>query len=207
MESIKPAEDVSSKWRILRSTVRAVTLFRNHDVRDCNLESLADDINIMPTSATPKAHKSSSDFREAVEDYRRKERFQRALTVGGANDLEEIKKELDADPRRFMVSKSSSRSLVNNLIEGQTPLYIASKNGHRDVIHFLLNQGADHLALSICDENQETCLEVAVRWHYIPVIQELMRKAWPANIIKRCLKATGNKEVKKLLQRPKACCF
>lgn len=184
-----------------------VSLFRTHDVRDCNLSTLHYDINIIPASSHSHPKKPQSDFKDAIADFRRKERFQRALTAGGADDLNELQREIDTDPRRFMVSRSDSRSLINGLIEGQTPLYIAAKNGHRDVVRFLLRHGADFLALSLCDDAQETCLEVAVRWHYFPVIKELLKKSWPSAVLKRSSKLTTNKEIKKMLDRPKACCF
>lgn len=199
--------DVHSKWRLLRSALRVVSLMRCQEVRDCNLESLEYDINVVPTFSTPSRKKSSSNFRDAVEDYRRKQRFHHALRAGGAVDLEEIKHVIEDDPRRFMMEKASSRSLVNALIEGQTPLYIAAKNGHTDVVRFLLKQGADPLAHSNCDDMQETCLEVAVRWHYASVVQELMKKSWPMDLLKRCRKMTGNKEVRKHLTQPKASCW
>jgi ankyrin repeat protein len=196
-----------SKWRILRSTVRAISLFKTQDVRDCCLETLDDEFSTVPVATALQSKKSNSDFKEAIDSYRRRERFRRALTEGGAEDLEALQREIAADPRRFMSAGTNSRSLVNALIEGQTPLYIAAKNGHREVVHFLLVNGADFQTLSDFDSAQETCLEVAVRWHYIPVIQELMKKSWPSATLKRCERMTDNKEVKKLLKRPKACCF
>jgi hypothetical protein len=176
-------------------------------VRNCALESLDDEFSAVPTASASQPKKSNSDFKDAVESYRRRERFTRALTDGGAEDLDALQREIAADPRRFMTAGTNSRSLVNALIEGQTPLYIAAKNGHRDVVRFLLLNGADYQTLSDFDSAKETCLEVAVRWHYIPVIHELLKKSWPSATLKRCAKMTDNKEVKTLLKRPKACCF
>lgn len=45
-------------------------------------------------------------------------------------------------------------------MDGNTPLLLASKNGHAHVVMLLLNNGAD---LSIRDENRRTALMLAAR--------------------------------------------
>jgi hypothetical protein len=201
---MEPTTHSPSKWRLLKNTLRAVSLFKIQEVKVCSLDSLEHDINQMPTGDSTS--QPDFGFREAVEQHRLKERFLTALMNGGALNLAAIQRDLRADPRRFMIVQSSSRSLVNSLIEGQTPLYIAAKNGYRDVVDFLLASGADHLALSRCDKTQETCLEVAVRWHYVPVIKELIKRPWPAALLKRCRKRT-TQELRAILRRPKHCCI
>lgn len=75
-----------------------------------------------------------------------------------------------------MYSKENKYHILNckNSLK-QTPLYVASKHGHLDVIKFLLEKGANpHLKSKIDKHEFETILEVCVRWHHIPNVEFLL---------------------------------
>ena len=83
---------------------------------------------------------------------------------------------VDNDPKKHMYDTSSPYHLINNYnFLGQTPLYVAAKYGHLDVIKFLLSRGADASVWSVRGKGEkESCLEVSSRWSHVFVVYYLL---------------------------------
>ena len=58
---------------------------------------------------------------------------------GGPDALENIKQELELDPKKHMRSVTDKDHLLNRACwNHQTPLYLSCKHGNQDVVKFLL---------------------------------------------------------------------
>ena len=57
---------------------------------------------------------------------------------------------------------------------GRTPLHLAARNGHTEVVTFLVKAGAD---VDAEDQNGMTALHRAVAYDHIPAAKELLGKA------------------------------
>ena len=76
---------------------------------------------------------------------------------------------IEEDPKKHMYESDSPYHIVNKC-NGfkQTPLYVAAKYGHLDVIQFLLRQGANpHFYSLVQPDEFESILEVSVRWSHV----------------------------------------
>ena len=99
---------------------------------------------------------------------------------------------------------------------GQTPLYVASKNGHLKVIQFFIKEGADpHLTSLIGDGfgsdddlnkkfnessiEEESILDVAVRWSHKSVAEYLIQNIdWSRDEIYKATKQSKRVDSKEL---------
>jgi ankyrin repeat protein len=115
----------------------------------------------------------------ALKDLRRAQRLKKCVERGNPDDLEQIKLEIDQDPYKKIRLTSHPLALINKRdTNGQTPLYIACKNGNLEVVMLLLKEKADYLLTSQVEDEQETNLEVAVRWGHKRIVQELLKLKW-----------------------------
>ncbi|XP_076441440.1 transient receptor potential cation channel subfamily A member 1-like [Babylonia areolata] len=86
----------------------------------------------------------------------------RMLKEAGRGNLEGLMKAYRADPSRLTVQNT----------DGQTPLHVASANGHLDIVHFLIKQNAD---LDVADNGGDTPLHTAVRHEQSRVVEVLLQ--------------------------------
>ncbi len=78
----------------------------------------------------------------------RVKRFYRAVEQGDLNKV-----------REYLSPDLINKQVVNKQDHRQIPLHIAAKNGHYDVVHFLVEQGVD---VDSFDERMTTALILAV---------------------------------------------
>ena len=126
--------------------------------------------------------------------------------------MEQIKLEIEMDPYRLLRNTSHPLSLLNKRNNsGQTPLYIACKNGNLAVVVLLLAEGADYLLNSAVDGEEESNLEVAVRWGHKKVVVELLKLRWPKAMYLKAKALGRNTEIvalfKKYSKKRSSWCF
>ena len=89
---------------------------------------------------------------------------------------------------------------------------MACKHGNLEVVQLLLEQGADHLITSVIDGEEESCLEVAVRWAHYKIVEELLKKQWSKKSISKAKKLCRSQEMVQLFNGKRKngwffCCF
>ena len=211
-----------SKWPLLRNVIRAVTLFKTHDASEAeDLNKLITEIKAIPTDQVYRLNRSrtndNSAYSVAIKDLRRQQSIFRCAERGSAEDLRTIQLEFEQDPYRILRDNKHPHALINKKNnEGQSPLYMACKHGNLEVVQFLLAQGADHLITSTIDGEEETCLEVAVRWAHSKIVEELLKKEWSNKSIGKAKKLCRTQEMVQMLSVSKKktkkktwrfCCF
>ena len=91
---------------------------------------------------------------------------------------------IEDDPKRHMYDIESPYHVLNRFnTHGQSPLYVAAKHGHLDMMIFLIQQGADPKipsVLAYTNNERETLLEVSVRWSHVHIVSYLLKnfKHW-----------------------------
>ena len=107
---------------------------------------------------------------------RRADRLYELVANGGDRDILKIKELLDRDPKKFMRDRNDPGHLINqHSWNRQTPLYVACKYGNKKMVKFLLSESADpHLTSRISDKEEETVLQVAVRWNHSVIVDYLL---------------------------------
>ncbi len=87
--------------------------------------------------------------------------FLKAAKAGNLNEIQTI---LKACPDRdFLTTKY--------FVEGDTPLHLAAKYGHLEVVEFLLSKGAD---VHVRNNSSSTPLGLAVRWGQLKIVDLLI---------------------------------
>ena len=205
-----------SRWRKLRNVLRAVTLFKHFDTVECDVDMLVTEIRRIPSDPVyrkqKRERKEHSAAYVAIQDIRREDRFFRAIETGGPEDLNLLIKEIEDDPYRLLRDASHPLSLVNKRNRaGQTPLYVACKNGNLTIAALLLSRGADPLIYSEVEGQVETNLQVAARWGHAFVVEKLLRGVqWSMEALDQAYVEATTMQVKKLLslhRKKKCCCF
>lgn len=99
---------------------------------------------------------------------------------GGDDDILKLRRELDKDPRKHLRSKHDPDHLINKWNEhGQTPLYVATKNGHLKIIKFFIEEGANphmksYIKINSTEIEEESILDAAVRWRFTAIVNYLL---------------------------------
>ncbi len=111
-----------------------------------------------------------------MDDLRQQDRFFELIQKGGDKDIPLILKELEKDPKRHFYDRSNPVHMINKPNRMlQTPLYVACRNGNLAVVTFLLQEGADpHILSSVDNDEEETPLEVSVRWNHKVIVEFLL---------------------------------
>ncbi|CAG9310429.1 unnamed protein product [Blepharisma stoltei] len=207
-------------WSLLRNVVRAITLFRCHDVVSSqDPEQLVGEIQKIPTDheyrKIQSERRGSSAYSVALNDLRREQRWFNCLERGTPEDIEHLKEEIQNDPYRYLRMSNHPLSLLNKRNrQGMTPLYLSSMNGNYDIVKLLLDSGADHLITSSIGSEEVTCIEVAARWRHARIVELLANKEWPSNTLDKVLKESKSPSVENIVRKStknkpckKACCF
>ena len=106
------------------------------------------------------------------------------------SNLNKIIKFLKEDPKRnFFDEAQKNKFLVNQKnYDGLTPLYIACLNGHLKVAEILMKYGADHLLKCGEKKEEQSVLDVSIRWGHIKLVEYLLNLEWPMPYLKSGLK-------------------
>lgn len=165
----------SRRWKVLRTVVLAVARFKHlqaYVVQD--VEKLLVEVEQSPHSRR-RACKSVTS--QAIDQHRCTANFFLLISRGCTEDLATLTALITADPRRYLHDLSDRNSIVNcKNVVGHTPLYEAALNGHLAVVKLLLDNSADaHLASKVSETEEETPLEVAVRWNHLHVVEFLLQ--------------------------------
>jgi ankyrin repeat protein len=123
---------------------------------------------------------------------------------GHFEDLQQIKLELNNDPYKFLRNATHPYALINKRNkDGLTPLYVACRNGNFDVVQFLMQENADYLIPSVIGNEEETNLEVAVRWSHTKIVKELLIKKWPKPTLLKAKKICNSQKILDLFKKKK----
>lgn len=116
-------------------------------------DDLLEEINRTPVRKTGSQrswNSSASNMKkQALEDKRRAMKFFELAANGSGRDIEQMKCELKADPRKYMFDRSDPSHLINKRnVASQTPLYIACMHGNIEMVKFLIQEEANPHVLS-----------------------------------------------------------
>lgn len=198
-----------SKWVLLRNVFKAIVLLKIHEVEEKNdLNQLIDEIKAIPTDELYRISKrrtrDRSPYSVAIKEIRRQQTFEDSVQRGGPEDIQQILIEIENDPYRLLRNPNHPYALINKRNgKGQTPLYIACKNGNVELVRLLVRLGADYTMTSTVDGEEETCLEVAIRWRHIEVVKILMSKDWDCRVMKKAKRICRSEVILKLLGNDK----
>ena len=130
---------------------------------------------------------------------------------GSHNDMEEIKEFLLSYPKRFMLDPSDSNHILNRKnVFGESPLYLACKNGSIEMIKFLLEKGANYSKSwrnyeefhNSIKNHKESPLQVAVRWGHVSTIHYILSNINPLEEIdiKESIKISSIVKISQMLK-------
>ena len=101
------------------------------------------------------------------------------------------------DPKRHMFSIDNKHHILNNKnSSNQTPLYVGAKNGHLDVVQFLLERGANpHIKSYVSVNEKESLLDVSIRWSHIQIVEYLLKNVkWTRKEIQMAYKNVADED-------------
>jgi len=141
--------------------------------------------------------------RDPMKDFVEKTHFFLAIERGMDVDLEFIKNMIENDPKKYLYDNLDPERLCNKQsIDGQTPLYIACKNGHLEIVKMLLSYNANYEQMSQVDRStEESSLDVAVRWNHRKIVEYLLEHyEWSNKYLKNAIEYSSNKTITELLK-------
>ncbi|OMJ78930.1 hypothetical protein SteCoe_21150 [Stentor coeruleus] len=195
-----------SKWRLVRNVLRAISLFKTHEAEPVGVDELISGIRQIPTDKIYQLHRSrtreNSAYVVALKDLRRESTFVNCVERGNPLDLNIMKSLMDEDPYKLLRDSTHPLALINKRNQnGQTPLYVACKNGNFEAVMLIISSKADHRLTSLVDGEEESSLEVAVRWGHNNIVKELLKLEWPKKILHKARKIASTSEMQELLKK------
>lgn len=109
---------------------------------------------------------------------------------------------IEKDNSKFMKFENSHNYLLNRAnSQGQRPLYLACKNGHLEIVKFLISKRT-MINLHNLNDTQSTPLSIAVKEHRIQIIKLLLSKhRYQRTEILRLKQTTKNSDILRILDR------
>lgn len=210
---ISPAHDMAHQ------SLKMLNSYPDSQPKVCEVETVNNDsdliriFEIKPTNTAFMFRRgtkhNSTNIDKAIDDYRKEQMFFQIIEKGDLQELRTLEDIIDSDPKKYVKRSNNLNSIVNcKNRDGYTPLYLACRNGSLEYAKFFIHKGADFNIK--CGEEQESCLEVASRWEYVPIVKLLMKYSWPLEDIQRAKNLTRSKNIYKLLEknnRKKKCCW
>ncbi|OMJ82127.1 hypothetical protein SteCoe_17245 [Stentor coeruleus] len=195
-----------SKWGLVRNVLRAISLFKTHEAEPVGVDELISGIRQIPTDKIYQLHRSrtreNSAYVVALKDLRRESTFISCVERGNPLDLKVMKAIMNEDPYKILRDSTHPLALINKRNQnGQTPLYVACKNGNFEAVKLILSCNPDHRLTSLVDGEEESSLEVAVRWRHINIVNELLKLEWPKKALHKARKIASTAEMQKLLKK------
>lgn len=185
-----PQEKARKKWKLIKNTIRAVSLFRTYETHTMyDVEDLIEEIKLSPVKEPIKRHPSL--VAELIDEHKLREKLFAYIKTSTPEDLEKIKDIIENNPKRYTLSNSSPDSLTNKPLLSYRPIYEAAKLGYAETVELLLKFGADpHLKNgNKCKENS---LDVACRWRHHAVVNVLLENSeWSDSELRKSMKNTS----------------
>jgi hypothetical protein len=200
------------KWRKLTLVAKSIHRFRSLrveriksefnlkiSIRDTPFPKRNTNTNKDPMCITPKEM-----YNDALNEFREQTAFFEALQIASTLDLTRIRATLMNDPKENFYDAESPFRLANKPNhKGYTPLYIACKNGHLELVKLLIEFKANPYQLcKISPKEKESVLIVAARWGHIDILKYLLsdKFIWPQKELKKACKEAQNNQTKKVIK-------
>jgi hypothetical protein len=146
------------QWRKLTLVAKSI-----HRFRSLRVERIKTEINLrINISNTPSSKRNTSTskdlmyitpqerYNDALSEFRDQTAFFEALQIASKKDLVNIRATLMKDPKENYYDAESPHRLANKPnYKGYTPLYIACKNGHLELVRLLIEFKANPYQLCI----------------------------------------------------------
>jgi len=201
-----------SKWKKLAIVARSIQRFRSPLV-----ERISSAVNLKKTvsswSPTRRGYQDSDIMHithghiqsAALKEFRDQAHLFEALERASPEDLEFIKAVLSHDPKKNMYEGDSLQRLSNKPNpHGQTPLYIACKNGNLELVKLLLDYDANSYQPCNTQQNEkELILTVAAKWGYVSLVKYLLSNKfmWTLKTLQAAYENANGDEVKSIIKK------
>lgn len=201
--SISPQEKARKKWKLVKNTIRAISLFRTYETHTMyNVEELIEEIKSSPMKENLK--RTPSLVAEKIDEHKTREKLFTYIQNSTPEDLEKIREIIENNPKRYSVSASNPESLVNKPLNANRPVYEAAKLGYVDTVNMLIRYGADP-RLKSGVKSKENSLDVACRWRHNAVAYALLESTeWTDSELRKAMKNTSASIEAMLKERIKA---
>ena len=137
-----------------------------------------------------------------MDQYARVEAFFRYVERGNANDLVNIQKLLDSDPKKYTRTPEDPERLMNSLNkQNESAIHVASRNNLCNVIDLLLKNSANpYQTVRTNFGNGESALDVASRWKSVDALKFLLKNvSWSEAQLRRAKKLAPNSEISEMI--------
>jgi hypothetical protein len=133
-----------------------------------------------------KGFSSQTSFEQKIELLEKQTKLFEYCAGGLDSNFPKIIKLIKDDPtRNFFDDSQKNKFFVNQKnYDGVTPLYIACLNGHLKVVEILLINGADHLIKCGEKSEEQSVLDVSIRWGHVRLVDYLTTLKWPIAYLK-----------------------
>lgn len=149
---------------------------------------------------------SQTSFEQSIEVFAKQVKLFEYCASGLESNLNKIIKLVKDDPKRNLFDESQKNKFFINQknYDGMTPLFIACLNGHLKVVEILIANSADHLIKCGEKNEEQSVLDVSIRWGHIKLVNYFIALEWPIAYLKSGLKEASfrnNIEMMKLIKK------